>query len=145
MGIFDSLFGGGLYSITDNDTQRMTAHKGYVRYAFRYLGGHSKFPRIFECVAELSAEETSNPILNIYSNNSAAGILVDPDNYCFSVKLKNIKKIEHGNKSEFSGAILVGGFGAVLNETRFLVYLEYLDEEGTFQKIGFGTTPAIKS
>jgi len=145
MGIFDSLFGGGLYSITENDAKKMTANAGFVRYAFRYLGVHNDFPRYFECVAELSAQETPSPIMNIYTNNSAAGIMVEPGHFCFSVNIKKIKNIEHGNQQVFSGGVLVGHFGAILQETRHSIFIDFLDDKSRHQKVGFGTTPAIKS
>jgi hypothetical protein len=145
MGIFDSLFGGGFYSITDNDIERMTAKKGFVRYAFRYLGGNGNFPRHFECVAEVSANETANQVINIYSNNSATGLMVDPGAFCFAIDIKAITNLEHGNSNVISGGVLAGHFGALLQETRYSVLIEYLDEYKSLKKVAFGTTPAIKS
>jgi len=54
MGFFRSLFSGGLYSLTDKDIEAMTAKEGYVRFAFRYAGGHIDYPSKIESVIELS-------------------------------------------------------------------------------------------
>lgn len=145
MGFFSSLFGGGLYSITDKDIEAMTAKEGYVRFAFRYVGGHINYPSKVESVIELSLLNNPVSVINVYTNLSSAGLEVQPDQFLFSIPLKKIIKIENNSQKEFSGGVLIGGLGAILQETRLFVIIHYRDENNVKQQVIFGTTPAIKS
>ncbi len=145
MGFFSNLFSGGLYSISDKDIKAMTAKEGYVRFAFRYVGGHINYPSKFESVLELSLLNNPVPVINVYANQSAAGLEVQPGPLLFSISLKKIVKIENNNQKEFSGAFLIGGLGAILQETRYFVVIHFYDENNIKQQAAFGTTPAIKS
>jgi hypothetical protein len=145
MGFFSSLFSGGLYSISDKDIKAMTAKEGYVRFAFRYVGGHINFPSKIEAVLELSLLNNPVSVINIYANQSAAGLEVQPGHFLFSIPLKKIVKVENNNQKEFSGAILIGGLGAILQETRYFVVIHFYDDKNIKQQTAFGTTPAIKS
>lgn len=145
MGFFSNLFSGGLYSISDKDIKAMTAKEGYVRFAFRYVGGHINYPSKIEAVLELSLLNNPVSVINVYANQSAAGLEVQPGHFLFSIPLKKIVKIENNNQKEFSGAFLIGGLGAILQETRYFVVIHFYDENNIKQQAAFGTTPAIKS
>lgn len=145
MGFFSNLFSGGLYSISDRDIKVMTAKEGYVRFAFRYVGGHINYPSKNEAVLELSLVNNPVSVINVYANQSAAGLEVQPGNFLFSIPLKKIFKVENNNQKEFSGAFLIGGLGAILQETRYFVVIHFYDENNIKQHAAFGTTPAIKS
>lgn len=145
MGFLSNLFSGGLYSISDNDIKAMTAKEGYVRFAFRYAGGHINYPSKFEAVLELSLLNNPVSVINVYANQSSAGLEVQPGQFLFSIPLKKIVKVENNNQKEFSGAFLIGGLGAILQETRYFVVIHFYDENNIKQQAAFGTTPAIKS
>ena len=145
MGFLNSLFSGGLYSISDRDIKEMNAKEGYTRFAFRYVGGHTNYPSKIESVIELSLVNNPDSIINVYSNQSYAGLEVQPSNFLFSIPLKKIFKIENNNQKEFSGAFLIHGLGAILQETRYFVVIDYRDDNDVKQQAIFGTTPAIKS
>ena len=145
MGFFSSLFDGGLYSISDRDIKAMTAIEGYIRYAFRYVGGHINYPSKIEAVIELPIVNNPDSIINVYTNQSVAGLEVQPGKFLFSIPLKTIFKIENNKQKEFAGAFLIGGLGAILQETRYFVVIHYRDENNVKQQVIFGTTPAIKS
>lgn len=145
MGFFSNLFSGGLYSISDKDIKAMTAKEGYVRFAFRYVGGHINYPSKIEAVLELSLLNNPACVINVYANQSAAGLEVQPGQFLFSIPMKKIIKVENNNQREFSGAFLIGGIGAILQETRYFVVIHYYDDNNVRHQTAFGTTPAIKS
>lgn len=145
MGFFSSLFSGGLYSISGKDRKAMTEREGYIRYAFRYAGGHTNYPSKIEAVLELSLVSNPDSIINVYANQSVAGLEVNPGKLLFAIPLKSIFKIETSNQKEFAGALLIEGLGAILQETRLFVVIYYQDKNDIKQKVVFGTTPAVKS
>jgi hypothetical protein len=145
MGFFSNLFSGGLYSISDKDIKAMTAKEGYVRFAFRYVGGNLNYPSKIESVLELSLLNNPACVINVYANQSSAGIEVQPGQFLFSIPMKKIIKVENNNQREFSGAFLIGGLGAILQETRYFVVIHYYDDNNVRHQAAFGTTPAIKS
>ena len=123
----------------------MTAKEGYVRFAFRYVGGHINYPSKIETVLELSLLSNPMSVINVYANQSSAGLEVEPGQFLFSIPLKKIIKVENNNQKEFAGALLIGGLGAILQETRYFVVIHFYDENNIKQQAVFGTTPAIKS
>jgi len=145
MGFFDTFLGGGLYSISEKDRERMHQKSGFIRYAFRYLGGHKKYPELIDSVVEISKTESPDPVMNVYTNQSSAGLKVEPGSLLFSIPVKMITNIENDNEKVFSGGVLVGGLGAILQETRYSVAIEYIDDRKLKQKVVFGTTMAVKS
>jgi hypothetical protein len=145
MGFFSNLFSGGLYSISDKDIKAMTAKEGYVSFALRYVGGHINYPSKIEAVLELALLNNPACVINVYANQSAAGLEVQPSQFLFSIPMKKIIKVENNNQREFSGAFLIGGLGAILQETRYFVVIHYYDDKNVRHQAAFGTTPAIKS
>jgi hypothetical protein len=145
MGFFSNLFGGGLYSISDNDIKAMAAKVGYIRYAFRYVGGHINYPSKIEAVLELSLLNNPASVINVYVNQSPAGLEVMPGQFLFSIPLKNIKRIENNSQRELSGLVSIGGLGAILQETRYFVVIHYNDDNNMSHQAVFGTTMAMKS
>ena len=143
-GFLSSLFN-GWHSISDKDMKAMTAREGYIRFALRYVGGHTNYPSRIESVIEISFINHPANIINVYANKSIAGIEVQPGDFLFSIPLKKIFKIENSTQKEFSGAFLIHGLGAILQETRYFVAIHYRDEKDIKQHVVFGTTPAIKS
>lgn len=143
MGLWNILT--GQHPITEKDMQAMTAKQGYIKYAFRYIGGHINYPSMIEAVLELSLPDNPDAVINVYSNLSIAGIEVKPGQFLFTIPLKKIIHIENNNQKEFAGAFLIGGLGALLQETRYFIAIHYYDEKNIKQKVIFGTTPAIKS
>ncbi|MDA8103989.1 MAG: hypothetical protein M0Z71_01285 [Nitrospiraceae bacterium] len=125
MGFFSSLFSGGLYSISEKDAADMSAKPGYTRYAFRYVGGHLNFPSRYESVVELSNIDNPEAVVNVYINQSSAGLEIMPGQFLFTIPLKNITKIANNNQKEFSGALLIGGLGGILQETRYFLSINY--------------------
>lgn len=145
MGLFDSIFGGGLYSLSSGDRRKMTAKKGFIRYAFSYLGGHRRFPEVCNIVAELSVAGSLNPVLNVYTNRSPAGFSPDPKEPMFALPMNLITRVANDNKNEFAGGLMIDGLGAILQETRYLLTIDYVTTRGVNQTIRFGSTAAVKS
>jgi len=145
MGFFSNLFSGGLYSLTDNDYKAMAAKEGCVRFAIRYVGGHINFPSAIEAVVELSLANSPDFVINVYANLSSAGLEVQPGQCLFSIPYKKITAVQSNNTKEFSGAFLIGGLGAVLQETRYFIAIAYRDDSNIKHNVVFGTTPAVKS
>lgn len=135
----------GQHPITEKDWKAMTAKQGYIKYAFRYFGGHINYPSIIDSVIEHSLPENPDGMLNVYNNLSSAGIEVKPGQLLFSIPLKKIISIQNSNQKEFSGAFLIHGLGALLQETRYFIAIQFYDENNNKQKVAFGTTMAIKS
>lgn len=143
MGLWNMLT--GQHPITEKDWKAMTAKQGYIKYAFRYFGGHINYPSIIDSVIEHSLPENPDGMLNVYNNLSSAGIEVKPGQLLFSIPLKKIISIQNSNQKEFSGAFLIHGLGALLQETRYFIAIQFYDENNNKQKVAFGTTMAIKS
>ena len=145
MGLFDNIFGGGVYSLSPGDREKMTAKEGFIRYAFKYLGGHRKYPELYNIVAELSIVSASNQILNIYANTSAAGFSPSPGQIMLAIPIQSVFNVANTNKDEFSGGAMIGGLGAILQETRYILTIDYVDDQGFKQTVRFGSTEVIKS